>query len=605
MHWLLTNTFRFISLPLLLCSATAAFSQDSASAGGVLDIAEIERIADIARAGSDPRITASLADQSGRDENRTNPTPPVLVSIQGDPAFVYTRGANYDVPEGEPEFVMRCRGDGIIDLTGIVSQLMDDPLELSPDDEYSLHFRPYGQDHEFSMPVVLEESFPSHRHVVRVSGAARADASFFTNLKGTTNFSYQLKRDGAFLPMTGGLDFSSFRADVGPLLAYCRAGKPNPLKNFNPDEIVIAENDSRPAEAPTEIDLSFLDQSQARTFQRIYEGRRASSESSLRARMLNYLAFHLAYGEGCASATDEPMSPYTTTPLAEVQTVRLLDDDFALFVLTASTYEDVSREIYDSELRNDFSFSVLSQRFDELLQRQQAGFIDVFAHHGCSGDVFDRLRQNIREDLPWYDYSDGRRDVVVDFGGRQFDLQLSQPINIALAQQPDDAPTPERPAPSADSSVPQLADRFTPNAQDIQSAIQARVDVAFSRLDAMGDQCNTYRRDNNPVAAMMCLFSGGGAMNSRTGNMRITSVSLDHCLRMEDPDVSAYCRYRANMSMTGSGMMGQVASLVNATSAFNQWTWASFRQDGQTWQLVESWENCRIDDNTLRCTSRR
>ncbi|WP_139839337.1 hypothetical protein [Halomonas sp. CSM-2] len=611
MYRTLNATCRLISLPLWLCTATTVFAQDAVSADDVMDIQEIERIADMARAGSDPRITASSVDKSGRDENRTNATPPVLVSIQGDPAFVYTRGANYDVPEGEPEFVMRCRGDGIIDMTSIVSQLMDDPLELSADDEYSLHIRPYGQDHELTMPVALGERFPSHRHVVRVTGSARADAPFFTHLKGTTNFSYQLKRNGAFLPMTGGLDFSTFRADVEPLLAYCRAGKPNPLERIDLDATVIAENDPGSAEAPAELDLSFLDQSQARTFQRIYEGRRASSESSLRARMLNYMAFHLAYWEGCATATDEPMSSYTTTPLAEVQTVSLLDDDFAPFVLTASTYEDVSREIYDSELRNDFSFSVLSQRFDELRQRQQEGFIDVFTHHGCSGEVFDRLRQNIREDLPWYDYTDGRRDVVVDFGGRQFDLQLSQPIDIALARNPDGAPTPEpaltpeRPASVVDPGVPSLASRFTPNAQDIQNAIQTRVDVAFQRLDAMGDQCNTYRRDNNPVAAMMCLFSGGGAMNSSTGNMRITSVSLDHCLRMKDPDVSAYCRYRADMSMTGSGMMGQVASLVNAASAFNQWTWASFRQDGQTWQLVETWENCRIDDNTLRCTSRR
>ena len=605
MHWILRNTSRFLSLPLLLCSATAAFAQDSASAADALDIKEIERIADIARAGSDPRITASLVDQSGRDENRTTATPPVLVSIQGDPAFVYTRGANYDVPEGEPEFVMRCRGDGIIDLTSIVSQLMDDSLELSPGGEYSLRMSPYGQGRELTIPVALVESFPSHRHVVRVTGSARADASFFTGLKGTTNFSYQLKRNGAFLPMRGGLDFSTFRANVGPLLEYCRAGKPNPMDHIDLDEIVIAEGDTRPVEAPAELELSFLEQSQARTVQRIYEGRPASSESSLRARMLNYLAFHLAYWEGCAAATDEPMSSYTTTPLSNVRTVSILDDDFDQFVLTASTYEGVSKAIYDSELRNDFSFSVVSQRLDELLQRQQEVFAHVFTHHGCSGDVFDRLRQNIREDLPWYDYGNGRRDVVVDFGGRQFDLPLSQPIDIALANQSGVEPA-SPPEPATPPARPEQATgRFTPNAQDIQNAIQARVDVAFSRLDAMGDQCNTYRRDNNPVAAMMCLFSGGGAMNSSTGNMRITSVSLDHCVRMEDPDISAYCRYRADMSMTGSGMMGQVASLVNAASAFNQWTWASFRQDGQTWQLVESWDNCRVDDNVLRCTSRR
>lgn len=134
MYLTLSTTCRLVSFPFWLWTATSVFAQDSVRADDVLDIQEIERVADIARAGNDPRITASLADQSGRDKNRTKPTPPVLVSIQGDPAFVYTRGAHYDVPEGEPEFVMRCRGDGIIDMTSIVSQLMDDPLELSADD---------------------------------------------------------------------------------------------------------------------------------------------------------------------------------------------------------------------------------------------------------------------------------------------------------------------------------------------------------------------------------------------------------------------------------------------------------------------------------------
>jgi hypothetical protein len=158
-----------------------------------------------------------------------------------------------------------------------------------------------------------------------------------------------------------------------------------------------------------------------------------------------------------------------------------------------------------------------------------------------------------------------------------------------------DAPPEDRRGPS----------RFTPTAKDIQTAIQAKVDAAFQRLDAMGDQCKTYRRDNNPMAAMMCLLSGGGSMNSQTGSIQITSVSLDHCVQMEDPSVSAYCRYWADMSMSGSGMMSQVATLVNAASAFQQWTWASFRRDRQTWQLVESWDRCWVDNDALRCHRRR
>jgi hypothetical protein len=59
-------------------------------------------------------------------------------------------------------------------------------------------------------------------------------------------------------------------------------------------------------------------------------------------------------------------------------------------------------------------------------------------------------------------------------------------------------------------------------------------------------------------------------MNSQSGSIQVKSVSLDRCVQMGDPSVSAYCRYWADMSMSGSGMMGQVATLVNAASAFQQ-----------------------------------
>lgn len=449
MHWIPENTFRFTSLAILLCSATTAFSQDSASAVDVLDIKEIERIADIARAGSDPRITASIVDESGRNDNRTNATLPVLVSIQGDPAFIYTRGGHYGVPEGEPEFVMRCRGNGIVDMSLVVrgvppsdintGKLLPVSIDLEPGESYPLRISPYGQDLDYTLPVEWVETFPDYSLLLRVAGSARADDPFFTSLRGTTNFSYQLRtpatvtgRENELVWLGGGLDFSSFREDVAPLFEHCRAGNTNPMDREMGPAVEVA---APPMATSLDVNLDFLPESQRHSFRRILEGERWSSESSPRLPLLTYFAFHQAYWERCATTSDVPMSFYMTTPLPKVRTIGIQDEAYASFVVSASVYPQVSRETYDNENRNDFSFDVVTQRFDKGMERQKDAWLSVFAHHGCSGEVHDAFKEAVSNNLPYLEYRNGSREVIVDFGGTSFDIRLPKSINLEMAKQ--------------------------------------------------------------------------------------------------------------------------------------------------------------------------
>ena len=428
----------------LLCSATPALSQDSVPAHEALDMQKLTRIADVARQGANPRITASRRDESKRGKDRTQASSLILVSVDGAPAFVYKRGRYYNVPEGEIEFVMRCRGNGVVDLSTILWAVGDADRDtgmikevgvvLEPGVNYQLLIRPYGQDLEFLMPVQWAETYPSHGLLVRVAGSARADASFFKSLRGTTNFSYQLKKDGRFTPLSGGLDFSTFRSDVAPLLEHCRAGKGNRVGNLNLDLITAPATVAEPEEPAADVNLDFLSRGEARSFRRVYEGRRPSETASLRVLMLTYFGFHIAYWEHCAQASDEPMHFYVTTPLSEVRIIGILAEDYAPFVIGASTYDQVSREIYDGEVRNDFTFRVMTQRFDEVLERRQEAWKRVFSNYGCSGEAFKAFRKGVRGHFPWLEYQDKSREVLVDFGGRSFEVELELPVDIGLTR---------------------------------------------------------------------------------------------------------------------------------------------------------------------------
>lgn len=144
-----------------------------------------------------------------------------------------------------------------------------------------------------------------------------------------------------------------------------------------------------------------------------------------------------------------------------------------------------------------------------------------------------------------------------------------------------------------------------PSAEDVKGAMRREIDRRLARLDAMGDQCNTFKEQNNPIGAIMCLATGGGALSSKSVQFHINNVAIDYCTIADDGN--AYCRYRADGRLDGTGIMGQVAGPMNSLMALNQWSYSSFTRSGGQWEWVKTYDSCDFTDGRIRCrwTERR
>lgn len=268
------------------------------SASKVLDKEQMEKmelLADIARAGSDSRVISSRIDTSKRTKSVTTPTPPVLISIQGDPAFVYTRGKDYGVPEGKLEFAMRCRGNGVVDLSMILRAVPPTNVNTGKLMPLSMYMKP-GEDYDLVIngkvfPVQWAETIPNYALLVRVVASMSASGEVLSSLRGNTALSYYLKQPVEVIGsnevrvLRGRVDLISFRDDVGLLLEHCRAGNPNPMDQ----EMGPATNitDSPMPAAPIEVNLDFLPVNERHEFTRILKGEPRSMEASLRQPFLD------------------------------------------------------------------------------------------------------------------------------------------------------------------------------------------------------------------------------------------------------------------------------------------------------------------------------
>lgn len=143
------------------------------------------------------------------------------------------------------------------------------------------------------------------------------------------------------------------------------------------------------------------------------------------------------------------------------------------------------------------------------------------------------------------------------------------------------------------------ANNLLPNETEVRNALQRELDGRIARMDALAAQCKNLDKNQNPMAAMMCLMSGGGMVTSRTFSARVNSVTLDECV-CSDEGVS-YCRYRANTTMKGDGYMGQMADFANALGAMGGWTYSSFVNQGGTWHFQKTYDSCSWGGNGIHC----
>jgi hypothetical protein len=165
-------------------------------------------------------------------------------------------------------------------------------------------------------------------------------------------------------------------------------------------------------------------------------------------------------------------------------------------------------------------------------------------------------------------------------------------------------PTSSSPQPSYGASPPSPSG-WTPNANQIRSALQRELDGRMARLDALADQCKKFQSNENPMSAMLCLASGGGMITSKTFNAKVNSVSVDECVLSDTG--AAYCRYSADTTLSGSGLLGQMADFGNALSALGGWTYSSFVNHGGTWHFQKTYDSCSWGAGGINCrwTERR
>lgn len=141
-----------------------------------------------------------------------------------------------------------------------------------------------------------------------------------------------------------------------------------------------------------------------------------------------------------------------------------------------------------------------------------------------------------------------------------------------------------------------------PSAEEIKVALQERLNVGFKRLDAMGDMCKDVQRNQNPIAAVMCLSTLGGQLNSRSMGMNVSQVTLDKCHAMKSK--SFICRYKANIS-GNPGNQNPWMGMMTALRDFAGYQYASFVRSGSGWSVQRIYESCTISAESANCTYKK
>lgn len=157
-------------------------------------------------------------------------------------------------------------------------------------------------------------------------------------------------------------------------------------------------------------------------------------------------------------------------------------------------------------------------------------------------------------------------------------------------------------APGSSDPRPEIASVWAPDASEIKTAIEARLAQQMAIYDGMADQCNTFKRDDNPLGAVACMMSGFGMSNSDNMQVTVHGVDLDECVRAQSGE--AYCRYRVNAEMRGQGIMGQVADIANLGLGLGGWSYGSFDRAGGSWSLLRTYDNCHWGNGEINCTYR-
>jgi len=193
-----------------------------------------------------------------------------------------------------------------------------------------------------------------------------------------------------------------------------------------------------------------------------------------------------------------------------------------------------------------------------------------------------------------------------------FDNKISQRFSVGhfasvLKSRFPGAPKPKHPVVAAESSK-QAADKTNRSnssngkyrgqndkprssnktlADNIKSALNRNVIDKLAALDRRAAACRK-NGGNNVLAAIDCIQTLGGNINSRMLRMRVEKVVLDQCTIVAD--YQFLCRYRGIVKAGDSA--GPLMKLFELTSKVGGFKYGVFDRDDLGWHLVEYYDTC-------------
>lgn len=157
----------------------------------------------------------------------------------------------------------------------------------------------------------------------------------------------------------------------------------------------------------------------------------------------------------------------------------------------------------------------------------------------------------------------------------------------------------EKQSPPARKPTLDLMPLGAPTESDVRNALQAQLERAEAQLDALASGCKTFRANNNPLEALGCLMTGGGAINSKRFNVRITSLSLERC--MATAQGLFLCRYR--VKATGNSGGNPMLGMLFFSSRLGGVTDATFTKAGNgQWRVERIYQRCTYTETGAQCS---
>lgn len=169
---------------------------------------------------------------------------------------------------------------------------------------------------------------------------------------------------------------------------------------------------------------------------------------------------------------------------------------------------------------------------------------------------------------------------------------MGQPVTPVIAAQPSGGPD------TLERIISRALGYGSPTEAEVLAALESRLALAEAQLDALGDGCKTFRQNNNPLEALGCLMTGGGALNSERFGIRILSLNLHRCMATEGE--TYLCRY--TIRVTGNAHNNPMLEMLFFSSQSGGVTDAMFQKIGDNpWEILQIYDSCTYTDKGAHC----